>query len=181
MVFTAEATDYDVLDVGTYQAEYVKVTPSEVDGPFGPFLDWEFSALNPATMATAKVTGRSSTSFGPDTKAREWAEGVLGRQLAKGERLDFDTLVGRPCQLVLEIVEKTKGSFNRIATVLPASAPPAAAPVDALETLEALDFLAWKAAQAASAAPAKRREIAPDELPPAPTASPSADDLVVDF
>ena len=118
MGYIAEITDYEVLDPGVYPATFISVTPRD-DDPFGPDLEWAFSVFTDE-ITEVEITGRSGTSFGPNTKARECAKALLGRPLQQGERIDFRTLFGTRCQLLLEVVEKEKGSFNRIIRVLPA-------------------------------------------------------------
>jgi len=162
MSYVAEITDYEVLDAGVYPARLVSVTPGEEDGLFGPYLDWEFRA-DSSVLTDVRITGRSSTSFGPSTKAREWATALLGRPLLRGERVDFGTLGGTPCQLMLEVVEKEKGTFNRITRILPA---PAARVASKQPSQAAFD--AKFAAQATAAWESTQKALAPDEPPPAP-------------
>jgi hypothetical protein len=167
--YVAEITDYEVLDAGVYPATFVSVTPSVEDGQFGPYLDWEFTVTG-AMLTDVKVTGRSSTSFGPTTKAREWATALLGRPLTKGERVDFGKLAGTPCLLLLEVVEKEKGTFNRITRILPAPKPaPKAAPAHVVQEQPSRDaFEAQFAAQARAAWESAHGQLALDELPPTP-------------
>ena len=164
MSYVAEITDYEVLSPGVYQATFVSVTPSAEDGQFGPYLDWEFSATSD-TLTDIKITGRSSTSFGPTTKAREWATALLGRPLLRGERVDFGTLKGTPCQLLLAVIEKEKGTFNKITRILPAAK--ASAHVVNEQPSRAA-FQTKFAAQAAAAWESTQTSLAPDELAPAP-------------
>jgi hypothetical protein len=157
MAYIAEITDYDVLDAGIYAAGLVSVTPSVEDGLFGPYLEWEFSVVS-GNLTDVRITGRSSKSFGPSTKAREWATA-----LQRGERVDFGTLFGTPCQLLLEVVEKEKGTFNRITRILPAPA----ARVARKQPSQAA-FEAKFAAQATAAWESTQRALAPEEPLPAP-------------
>ena len=166
MSYIAEITDYEVLDAGVYQATFISVTPGEEDGLFGPFLGWEFRVKS-STTADIRITGRSGTSFGPTAKAREWATALLGRPLLGGEHVDFGTLNGTPCQLLLDVVEKEKGTFNRITRILPA---PAARVVRKQPSQVAFD--ARFAAQAEAAWESTQQALAPDEPPPAPDDSP---------
>ncbi len=164
MGFIAEITDYEVLDPDVYPATFVSVTPSAEDGQFGPFLEWEFTVTG-AALTDVKVTGRSSTSFGPSTKAREWATALLGRPLTKGERVDFDKLAGTPCQLLIEVVEKEKGTFNRITRILPA---PKAAPKAVVPPSRAEFEAKFRAQQEA----AWEMQLANADQPPTPTRAP---------
>ena len=167
MGYTAEAVDYVILDPGVYPAVFVGVTPSVEDGQFGPYLDWEFTVVN-EMLKNVKVMGRSGATFTPTSKAREWAEGLLGRRLTKSERLDFGTLAQTPCQLVLDVTVKEKGTFNRITRILPApKTPPAAHVVNEQPSRAA--FEARFAAQAKAAWEAAHGDLTPDDLPPAPT------------
>jgi hypothetical protein len=165
--YIAEIRDYEVLDADVYTATVVSVTHGVEDGPYGPFLDWEFTVVS-NTLTNVKVTGRSGDTFGPSTKAREWASAVLGRALVRGT-LDLDTLSGLACQLLLEVVEKERGTFNRIVRVMPAKAPLAHA---VNEQPSRAAFEATFAAQAAAAWDSTQRSLAPDELAPAPDTFP---------
>ena len=169
MGYTAEAVDYEILDPGVYAAVFVGVTPSVEDGQFGPYLDWEFTVVN-EMLKNVKVMGRSGATFTPTSKAREWAEGLLGRRLTKNERLDFGTLAETPCQIVLDVTVKEKGTFNRITRILPA--PKAAAAHVVNEHTSRAAFDAKFKAQADAAWAATQKSLAPDELPPAPTHDP---------
>jgi len=167
MSYIAEITDYEVLDAGVYPATFVSVTPGEEDGLFGPYLDWEFRAVSGA-LTDVKITGRSSTSFGPTTKAREWATALLGRPLLRGERVDFGTLKGTPCQLLLEVVEKEKGTFNRITRILPASKAAAARVARKQPSQAAFDAkFAAQAAAAWESTQMRRRRRGPSSAAPA--------------
>jgi hypothetical protein len=158
------------------------VGPRDEEGPFGPFLPWEFDAWDGQTSSDVRVSGRSGAELTPMSKAREWAEALLGRPLAKREVLDFDTLAQRPCQLVLEVVTKEKGSYNKITKILPPPPPnatpvrPAAPPVAPANVVNEQGsraaFEAQFAAQAKAAWEAAHGQLAPDELPPAPTTAP---------
>lgn len=169
MGYVAEITDYEVLEAGVYPATFVSLTPSEQDGLYGPYLDWEFTVTG-AMLTVVRVTERSSTSFGPSTKAREWATALLGRPLMKGEHVDFGTLAGTPCQLLLDVVEKEKGIFNRITRILPA---PKAVPAHVVP--EQPSRAAWEAqfaAQARAAWETAHGQLEPDQLAPAPSSTP---------
>jgi hypothetical protein len=172
MGYTTHADDYEVLDEATYPAVVVSVEHSEEDGKFGPFLAWEFDVFNAETFADVRVSARSGDKLTPSSKAREWTEAVLGRALAKKEAFDFDTLAGMPCRVRLEIEEKEKGTFNKVAKVLPPP-PPVAAPVRPAahvvnEQPSRAAFDARFKAQADAAWAATQQALAPDELAPAP-------------
>ncbi len=53
--------------------------------------DGEYAGLTGYGETDPKVTNRS------DDKVRQWAETLLGRELAIGEELDTDLLIGLPC------------------------------------------------------------------------------------
>ncbi len=115
MSTTYYAEDYDVLADGTYPAKLTRIEESDQPGPYGDFLTWTFQAE--VDGSTADVTGRTSTSFRPSTKARNWYEALLGTQLVKGDAVDFDLVIGTPCLLRVSTVEKDKGTFNRIESI----------------------------------------------------------------
>ena len=55
-------------------------------------------------------------------KARQWAEAILGRGIHNGQELDLDTLIDRPCRVVITHKEGDDGEpFDVVNNILPAT------------------------------------------------------------
>ena len=109
MGFKAIAEDAPVLPVGKYRARFDRVEPSVEPGVYGDYLDWYWIALT--DDGPMEIMGRSSLpeKFTRSTKGRLWYEAMLGRTLAKGDDMDWDTLKGTPCVLTVEVKKNEKG------------------------------------------------------------------------
>jgi hypothetical protein len=107
------------IDDGTYGAtvlgiEEASPTPNSPAGD-KPWLKWTFSVDDGSTEGV-EMTAASSLKFGPKSKARLWAEALLGRKLDTGEEFDTDSLLPRDCIVVIRRDEK---DFAKITDVLP--------------------------------------------------------------
>ncbi len=120
------AEENQTADPGTYAATCTAIAESTEDGPYGPFLEWAF-AVDAGGSGTIEVTGRSGVLFKRGTKARDWYESLLGRELVGREAIDLDAVLGRPANLTLSVKTTPKGEFNRIEDVRPPKQRPAAA------------------------------------------------------
>jgi hypothetical protein len=106
------------LPAGVYAATLEAI--EERQGQNGPFLLWRF--VVEAEGRTLGIGAPTSMKFSPTAKARQFTEVLLGRSLAPGEEIDLDTLLGRPCRVVLSVGELDEHStVNRIETLLPAA------------------------------------------------------------
>lgn len=116
MAFTAE--DFEVLEPNVYPAIFDRTEESDEPGQFGYFIDWFFDVQTDDGVVS--LMGRSSKPdrFTRSTKARQWLEAILGRELAKGESADPNTLKGTPVQLTVDVVKTSKGDDrNRIVSI----------------------------------------------------------------
>jgi hypothetical protein len=118
MTTLVEATDYDIVEPGTYDFVLVSVTRND-GGQYGRYVQWEGELAGP-DGAPVLVSGRSSDKWGPTCKARRWLEAVTGKPMRKGVPVDLDSLGGFACRVEVDIVEKDKGTYNRLVEVLPA-------------------------------------------------------------
>jgi hypothetical protein len=118
---TFAAADYPVLAPGVYNAEFVRVEESVVAGPYGHYIDWFFSVET--DDGPIEISGRSSRPerLTRTTKARVWLEQILGRSLAKDERVDTSKLAGAPVQLTIGLNDS--GQFNRVVAIHGPSGP----------------------------------------------------------
>jgi hypothetical protein len=64
------------------------------------------------------VTATTSPRITPRTKAAKWIEAIGRAKVEVGSDVDFDTLLGKPCQVVIIVVET---GYSRIDAVLPAA------------------------------------------------------------
>ena len=167
MTTTFIAEDFPILEPGVYEATFDRIEQPDEPGQFGPYLNWFFTADTPE--GPVDVMGRSSR---PDrytrfTKARQWHEAILGRELAKGESADPATLSGTEVSLTVDIVKTEKGDErNRIVSLR--RKQNAESPSSAVDP----DFEAYKAEQAAKKAAI---DAANAEEPPTP-AEPSSEE-----
>lgn len=174
MAFTAE--DYEVLEPNVYPATFDHTEESEEPSQFGYWIDWYFDAQT--ADGVVSVMGRSSKpdKFTRSTKARQWHEAILGRELVKGEPADPNSLKGTAVLLTVDVVKTAKGDDrNRIVSIRRAkaqSAKPATEtqPSTDEEDAERKAFLAWKASQAKADTVSAED---PQQLPPAPTEGPA--------
>ena len=124
--FTAE--DFTPLQSGGYQARFDRLEEPEEPGKYGLFLNWFFVVTT--GEGTVEVMGRSSKPeyFTRATKARQWYEAILGRELAKGETADPGSLRGTLVMLTWSLTFIANGAWrsavvaHRIAACSPASA-----------------------------------------------------------
>lgn len=120
-----EASEYDALPAGLYQAKVVSIekkAPNDPSSGFGDYLRWTF-LVQQANGVPTTLSANSSTATGPKSKAHKWATAILGSAPLPGKPVD---LAGRYCQLSLIVNEE---GFNRIDTILPAATAPAPVPV----------------------------------------------------
>jgi hypothetical protein len=114
---TRTIEDYDLLDPGTYDATAVGIEEGD-DGQYGPTVRFNFEAMGPD--GPVDVDALASDVWKGATKARAWFSVLVGHTLAKDERIDWDDVKGRPCQITVTHVVDRKGITRaRIADVLP--------------------------------------------------------------
>lgn len=97
--FTATAQEAPDVEEGTYEADFDGVEEGPA-GQFGPSIKWLFTAY--VEGEPTKVNGLTSTSASVKGKAYEWLTAILGRQPAVGEQIDFDSLKGNRCKVLIE-------------------------------------------------------------------------------
>ena len=83
------------------------------------------------TASTGAGVGRSSKdrtqarrctptlplTIGPQAKARQWVENILGRELEAGEQIGVEDLVGGKHHLMVENVKRDGRVFDNVSTV----------------------------------------------------------------
>jgi hypothetical protein len=155
-----------LLEPGVYPAIFDRLEEPNEEGQYGPFLNWHFTVTTEDD--TVEVLGRSSKPeyFTRATKARQWFEAILGRDLKKGESADPNTLRGTRVKLTLDIVKTERGDErNRIVGIRRSQeAEGKVMPVQSSSTVDPA-YEAYKAEQAAKKAAV---EAANAEEPPPP-------------
>lgn len=105
-----EFTAGDDTEAGQYPATLVTIERKETkDGE--AFRVWRFK-----TAAGAELSGSSSLSSGPQSKAYRWARAIIGRAPQPGERAGF--LFGKPCIVDVQV---TDAGFAKVVEVYPAA------------------------------------------------------------
>lgn len=104
-----------LLPEGTHDAALEKL--EEATGAKGPYLRWHFVVTHEGS--SKPVSGVSPMTLDRGSKTRYWAEGLLAREIADGEELDLERLVGRACRIVVYTATLEDGrKFTRIEKVL---------------------------------------------------------------
>jgi hypothetical protein len=123
-----EATEV-VLEPGVYRAKLQKIEENERPnfdtGEPEPCRDWTFEVVEEGFEGQT-LRGRTSMSFGPRSKAREWVSGLLGRKIEQGDRIEEDDLIGKECDLSIVHKETDRGTFANINSVNPVRKKPRA-------------------------------------------------------
>ncbi len=112
------ATEYVVLPDGVYAVKLISVE-EQISRDGLDFLRWIFEVVGEPEYAGASLTGATSLRLSPRSKARQWAEALLGRRLERGEELDTDTLIGRTAMATVTTVDRDGVSYNRIESLAP--------------------------------------------------------------
>lgn len=99
ITFTATAQEAPDVEEGTYEADFDGVEEGP-EGQFGPSIRWNFTAY--VEGEPEKVNGLTSTSTSTKSKGYEWLTAVMGRQPEVGEAIDFDSLKGSRCKVLVE-------------------------------------------------------------------------------
>jgi hypothetical protein len=82
------------------------------------FLIWHF-AIDEEGYENVTLTAVSSTSFGPKSKARAWANAILRRELEDGEKFTEDDLKNKPVVLNIVLKNKDRGTFAEVDSLAP--------------------------------------------------------------
>jgi hypothetical protein len=115
---TAEVTDYQTVPAGVYAAVLKEVEEKVSQAAGDLYWRWTFEVLK-GPCAGAAIRANSSPKLSPKSKARGWAEAIIGRKLTTGERLDTEELINRNCQLVVKTQDRDGATFNDVSEVLP--------------------------------------------------------------
>jgi hypothetical protein len=111
-LFTAE--DYEPLPPGLYVGELSDIESRESAN--GEYRRWGWDVVE-GPYAGRQVYANTSTNFGPQAKARQWVENILGRELKSGEQINIEDLVGGRHHLMIENVKRDGRTFDNVSTV----------------------------------------------------------------
>jgi hypothetical protein len=111
-LWTAE--DYDPLPPGLYVGKLLDIESRESTN--GEYRRWGWKIVD-EPEAGRTVFANTSTNFGPQAKARQWVENVLGRELEAGEQISIDDLVGARHDLMVENVKRDGRTFDNVSAV----------------------------------------------------------------
>lgn len=116
-----EATEV-VLEPGAYRAQLKKVEVADGKnydtGEPEDYRRWTFEITEEGYEGT-ELLASSSMAFGPQAKARQWVEALVGRKIERGEKIAEDELVGREVDLGIQLKETDRGTFPRVDSVHP--------------------------------------------------------------
>ena len=93
------ATDYEPVPPGLYTGR-LEVT-EEAESQHGVYYRWEFVIEDEGEFKGRRVRANVSDKFGPQSKARQWCEQMIGRPIRKGEEFDTDVLLGKSYHIMV--------------------------------------------------------------------------------
>ena len=111
-LFTAE--EYKPLPPGLYVGRLLDIESRESAN--GEYRRWSWEILE-GPEGGRQVYANTSTNFGPQAKARQWIENVLGRSLEAGEQVGTEDLVGGKHHLMVENVTRDGRTFDNVSAV----------------------------------------------------------------
>jgi hypothetical protein len=111
-LFTAE--NYEALPPGLYAGKLLDIESRESTN--GEYRRWGWEILE-GPYAGRKVYANTSTNFGPQAKACQWVENILGRELEAGEQVGTEDLVGGKHHLMVENVKREGRVFDNVSAV----------------------------------------------------------------
>ena len=117
MTVQFKATTYEVLPTGEYDALLTGIEQAE--GEYGAQIRFTFALTDPE-HAGRRLTAYARLSESMHSKLFRWCQALLARPIREGETLDLNSLLNRPCTLVVLRATKPDGSpYNRVEDVLP--------------------------------------------------------------
>jgi hypothetical protein len=108
------AEDYEPLPPGLYVGELSDIESRESAN--GEYRRWGWDVVE-GPYAGRQVYANTSTNFGPQAKARQWVENILGRELKSGEQINIEDLVGGRHHLMIENVKRDGRTFDNVSAV----------------------------------------------------------------
>jgi hypothetical protein len=96
---TYTATDYEPVPLGLYMARLEEI--KEAKSQHGVYYRWKFVIEDESAQEGRSVYANVSDKFGPQSKARQWCEQMIGRAIRKGEQFDTDALLDGSYQIMV--------------------------------------------------------------------------------
>jgi hypothetical protein len=96
---TFTATDYEPVPPGLYTARLEEI--KEAQSQHGTYYPWVFIIEDKGEFEGRRVRANVSDKFGPQAKARRWAEQMISRPIRKGEQFDTDALLGQSYHIMV--------------------------------------------------------------------------------
>jgi hypothetical protein len=108
------ANDYEPLPPGLYVGKLLNIESRESAN--GEYRRWGWEIIE-GPYAGHRVYANTSTNFGPQAKARQWVENIVDRELAAGEQVGIEYLVGGKHHLMIENVKRDGRTFDNVSAV----------------------------------------------------------------
>jgi len=108
------AEDYEPRPPGLYVGTLLDIESRESAN--GEYRRWSWEILE-GPYAGQKVYANTSTNFGPQAKARQWVESILGRELEAGEEVRIEDQVGGKHNLMIENTKRDGRVFDNVSAV----------------------------------------------------------------
>jgi hypothetical protein len=96
---TYTATEYEPVPPGLYTARLEKI--EEATSQHGTYYRWQFVIEDDDEFEGREVYANVSDKFGPQSKARQWCEQMIGRTIRKGEQFNTDVLLGHSYHIMV--------------------------------------------------------------------------------
>lgn len=112
------AKSRELLPPKLYPASLTEVQERISERNGGEYFQWHFRVQR-KDGNTAMLSATSSTTFTQKSKAWAWAEALLGRPIAVGEKFELNDLAGKSCLLDVRVDQREGLEFNSVAAVLP--------------------------------------------------------------
>jgi hypothetical protein len=117
------AIDYEPLEPGLYVGRLVEIR--EANSEHGTYYRWVFE-IQDESYRGHQIHANVSDKFGPNSKARQWVESMLGRSLRNGERFDTDNLINQDFHVTVVNVDKDGRTYDNVVSVNAIHKPKAA-------------------------------------------------------
>ena len=109
-----KAEAHDPVPPGLYPAELLDIEARESEN--GEYRRWSWKVLE-GPHAGRILYANTSTNFGPQAKARQWVENILGREVEAGEQIGIEDLVEVKHHLMAENVKRDGRTFDNVSAV----------------------------------------------------------------
>lgn len=124
---TYTAEESPLIEDGIYPATVQKIEDFE-GGTFGPAYKFLFDVDVEDDTIELSALCSDPASFTPKTKLRRWANAILNREIADGERFSPTMLVNGACRILVKNEETERGTFAKVKDVMVRSKPKKAKP-----------------------------------------------------